>query len=328
MHTLPAPVTVVDVPAEWSARIPRRTESPYRSDEEFEQLWHQAEALGQRLPDRVRTALKELRDRRLPDGTLLLRGFAFDDGSLGPTPDNWLTPVEEERGWIPETCLLAVASVLGEVFAFARQHRGRLIQNMVPVRADATTQKGTGSRVFLEWHNEDAFDEFRADFVALLCVRSDPSARTGVVCVDHLNLSDRHLAVLAQPRFVLGVDVASGGSGGAADGIVAPIIEHDPNGAVTIRVDTDQVWAVDGDAEAAEALRALMDAVPAAARYVGLQAGEVLIMDNRRTLHGRTAYEPRFDGTDRWLQRVSITTDLLRSSGRRRGSSRIVANAG
>ena len=45
-------------------------------------------------------------------------------------------------------------------------------------------------------------------------------------------------------------------------------------------------------------------AIEAAAVGVRLRPGDVLLLDNRRTVHSRSSFEPRFDGNDRWLQRV------------------------
>ena len=41
---------------------------------------------------------------------------------------------------------------------------------------------------------------------------------------------------------------------------------------------------------------------------IELDKGDLVIIDNHHIVHGRTAYSPRFDGTDRWLQRVLIGT--------------------
>ena len=40
----------------------------------------------------------------------------------------------------------------------------------------------------------------------------------------------------------------------------------------------------------------------------------------------KAAFEPRYDGTDRWLQRVIITDDLGRSADRRINHPRVVEN--
>ena len=38
---------------------------------------------------------------------------------------------------------------------------------------------------------------------------------------------------------------------------------------------------------------------------VPLEAGDLLILKNNRTLHGRSPYSPRYDDTDRWVQRFT-----------------------
>ena len=45
-------------------------------------------------------------------------------------------------------------------------------------------------------------------------------------------------------------------------------------------------------------------------------AGEVLVLDNYRAVHGRRAFRPRFDGTDRWLKRISVREPVGASTGR------------
>ena len=288
--------------------------SPYQSDEEFERLWDAALARVASFPAGLVATLADFRLKGNGCGALLLRGFPVDHAVLGPTPAHFADEVERHEAWRAAEWLLAVSSVLGEVFAFQRQHNGALVQNMVPVEDDAYTQKGTGSRVFLEWHNEDPYDQLRADYIALGCLRSDPAAQTALVYADDVPLAARTVRILAQPRFHVGIDLASGGTGVVEEGPVIAILAHDEAGRRLVRLDTDLVAAAAGDAEADAALTELREALPEAARHVTLEAGDVLIIDNRRTLHGRTAYSPNFDGTDRWLQRVSIAADITLSA--------------
>jgi len=44
---------------------------------------------------------------------------------------------------------------------------------------------------------------------------------------------------------------------------------------------------------------------------IKLEKGDLVIINNRRAIHGRSAFTPRYDGKDRWLQRVYITNSLL-----------------
>jgi L-asparagine oxygenase len=41
-----------------------------------------------------------------------------------------------------------------------------------------------------------------------------------------------------------------------------------------------------------------------------LNAGDRLIVHNRKCAHARSRFEARFDGTDRWLQRVYVRRTL------------------
>ena len=44
---------------------------------------------------------------------------------------------------------------------------------------------------------------------------------------------------------------------------------------------------------------------------VPLFAGDVIILDNFKALHGRRAFKARYDGHDRWLKRVNVVLGLL-----------------
>jgi L-asparagine oxygenase len=43
---------------------------------------------------------------------------------------------------------------------------------------------------------------------------------------------------------------------------------------------------------------------------VTIEAGSLLIVDNRRSVHARSPLEAHSDGRDRWLERVSVVKDL------------------
>ena len=73
------------------------------------------------------------------------------------------------------------------------------------------------------------------------------------------------------------------------------------------------------DEEADDALGTLADATAACHTSVALVAGDLLVVDNSVAVHGRTPFTARFDGTDRWLQRTFVVTDLAPSAADRRG---------
>jgi L-asparagine oxygenase len=43
---------------------------------------------------------------------------------------------------------------------------------------------------------------------------------------------------------------------------------------------------------------------------ITLQTGDLLVIDNNKTIHGRKQFQARYDGTDRWVQRVLVRKEL------------------
>ena len=247
---------------------------PYASRDRMEDFLAESVLVTQALPARCLKALKRFRSHGSRDGALLIRGLPIAEPRLGPTPSHWSIEAQKKTSYEAEMCLVGCASPLGEVFSFLSQHGGNLIQNIVPVAGDSHAQVGTSSRVFLEWHVEDAFSDLRADYLGLLCLRSDPEAITSFASIRRLDIPEPHRSVLFEERFLIGVDGAHGR------------------------------WAE--------------------ARALVLEPGDLLFLDNRRVIHARSAFTPRGDGTDRWLQRALITADLRKMSGARRRGLRVL----
>ncbi|MFL5863680.1 MAG: TauD/TfdA family dioxygenase [Solirubrobacteraceae bacterium] len=80
---------------------------------------------------------------------------------------------------------------------------------------------------------------------------------------------------------------------------------------IPICVDFASTDALDAGAEAA--LDALAQALAQVRRTSVLQPRHIAIVDNRIALHRRTAFRPRYDGRDRWLQRTYVQLDSCKS---------------
>ena len=50
-----------------------------------------------------------------------------------------------------------------------------------------------------------------------------------------------------------------------------------------------------------------------------LQPGEILLLDNHKVVHGRSVYQPKFDGNDRFIIRSFIMNDLQKIAGKTHG---------
>ena len=266
------------------------------------------------LPPAVRDALAGLALDAGPAGALLLRGLPT--GTLPDTPATPTSAATKDR--VSELILLAVARSLGEPVGYRPEHGGALVQNLLPVRATAGTQTSTSSSVDLEFHTETAFHPHRPHYLLLTCLRSDPAARTFLCSIRELqaDLGPDTRQVLTEPRFRTRVDESFGGTPEMAPGPLVPVLSGDAE-APTLVFDAELMFGI--DPEAIEALDLLRTAAVHRRLAVVLEAGDLLVVDNHACIHGRSSFTARYDGSDRWLQRIFVVDELGSSAADRVG---------
>ncbi|MFE7614807.1 TauD/TfdA family dioxygenase [Streptomyces sp. NPDC057496] len=261
------------------------------------------------LPSLYRREISTFRRDSGPAGAVVLRGLPVDEQDLPATPT--VSGSVQRTATVPAALLVMTACGLGDPAAFLAEKSGALVQDVVPVPGQEYFQGNAGS-VDLMMHNENAFHEHRPDFVMLLCLRPDHEGVAGLSTTSIREalpkLSDRARECLRQPEFGTQPPPSFGSpDGGAIRHAVLTGTPEDPN----IQVD---FAATSGLTPAArEALAELSDGLVGVARTVRLRAGDLAIVDNRVCLHGRSAFRPRYDGRDRWLQRTFALADLRRS---------------
>jgi alpha-ketoglutarate-dependent taurine dioxygenase len=216
--------------------------------------------------------------------------------------------------------LLTIARRLGQPVGYVQEHGGGIVQNIVPARGDECRQLSTSSAVTLEWHTETAFHPHKPRYLLLLCLRGDPDARTLLTSIVHVldALDDDAVRTLQSSRFRTRPD-ASFLSHDVADAALGPpqpvITRGEPVPSFTY--DEDLMIGIDDESQAA--LELLGDVVRAHASSIALDSGDLLVVDNLRTVHARSAFRARFDGDDRWLQRAFVVSDLAPSAAERTG---------
>ena len=270
------------------------------------------------LPDHVAARLAEFKAACPDSGALVLHDVPV--GTLPATPDSPTAATTKDRQ--SEFSLLSVACALGEPVGYAPEHGGDLIQNIVPTQQASPRQVSTSSRVALMFHTEAAFHPHRPRYLLLLCLRGDPAAHTTLASIHQLlpHLPEGVADVLSQRRFRTAVDESYLHGRGNVLGEPMAVLTGDPRRPEMV-FDADLMVGMDPEAD--DALLALSAAVDRHHTSVTLAAGDLLIVDNRASVHGRSPYQPRFDGTDRWLQRTFVVADLAASAGERHG--RVIA---
>jgi L-asparagine oxygenase len=266
------------------------------------------------LPAVVHDALVDFVDSAPQAGAIVLRGMPV--GELPLTPPSPTASTVKDR--ISEFVLLTVARRLGQPVGYLPEHGGDLVQNLVPIAGNADRQVSTSSKVELMFHTEAAFHPHRPRYLLLLCLRGDPAALTTLSSVFEVlpHLPTSLVDTLFQPRFRTAVDESY--LHGRTNQLSAPMsVLRGDRTRPSMVFDADLMVGV--DAEADDALRALGAAVSSHQVGLALQAGDLLVVDNDVAVHGRSPYEPRFDGYDRWLQRSMAVTDLTPSADERAG---------
>ena len=208
-----------------------------------------------------------------------------------------------------ETTILAriqsiLLSFLGEMIAYEAEGNGYLFQNITPSKNMINLQTSVGSNIELEIHTEQAFSPLRPDFLSLACLKGDPNAWTYILPVNILlqNLSTDEIELLWKPLWNIGIDLSFKISG-KPDEIRGPIsiLQGNPNYPILV-FDQDLMTGITEEAQ--QIIYRIIDIYKRFRIQICLQAGDILILDNRFVVHGRSPFSPKFDGNDRFLIRA------------------------
>lgn len=258
-----------------------------------------------RLPADVRRQLRDFRDHGNQSGYLLLTGLPVDDGELPPTPTS--TPAPADRPLLAMEAWLAVVGVaLGLPTGYRELRSGTVLQDVYPSPGAHYLSSET-SETLLEFHTEMAYHRDQPHYVLLACSRADHERRAATLVGSVRNavplISGEHRAALLDAPIPCHVDIA-----------FRPDQDADPITSVQVLhgAETDPQLAYDRELleprtpTSASALAALSSALDQVTEAVKLTPGDLLIIDNYRTTHARTAFTPRWDGQDRWLHRMYV----------------------
>lgn len=235
------------------------------------------------------------------------------DTSLPSTPADGQN-VSEKKTFASEGILMGIGRVLGHPFAFKEEKRGSIVQQVCPVPKSAHLLSNEGSLADLTMHVENSFSEFRPHHFILLCLRGDTDHKaktriaSGIAIASRL--SPEHLAVARLPEFRIKAPASFATKDGQDLFSERVAILSGPEEYPELRLDLAECTECLTE-RASAAYAAIQDvlAEPGVVLDIDLQPGEALILANRKVSHGRTVFKPRYDGTDRWLQRMFTISD-------------------
>lgn len=292
---------------------------------ETDEALHEATVFAHELPIRIRRTLNAFRLERM-SGVLRISGYLLDQDRVGPTPAHWRDRPSPSATHREELLLILFSSLLGDPIAWATQQNGRLIHDVLPIKGHEHEQLGSSSESVLTWHTEDAFHPLRGDFLSFACLRNPYAAATTIGYVDSLELPGIMKTTLFQKRFGIRPDESHLAKNNVdldqeAFSNIDDMQSNPPPVAVLfgypehpyIRADPYFMSVGADDHEARHALDQLVHEMDQKMFDLRLESGDFCFLDNFRVVHGRKPFKARHDGTDRWLKRVNVASDLRKS---------------
>ncbi len=270
----------------------------------------QALAASFALPTELRDAVLNFSDVGSDSGVLVIRGLYVDDDLVD-------TPLDNSKALGARTFFAkqqgAIAHLAGTMVAYEAEGNGNLIQDMVPNPKLATTQQSQGSKVELEAHTEQCFSDYKPDYVILGCLRGDENAYTYAYSarkfVEHF--TEDELKKLREPRWMTQIDDSFKPYIPDPNAVRGPYpIITGPDDDPYILIDQDLMHGVTKESQ--ELLDKVVQTYIEHRDGVALQAGDLLLLDNPRAMHGRSQFTPKFDGKDRFIARGFIVRDRRR----------------
>lgn len=290
-----------------------------RYDSVEEDFLDSVSTYAQELPWRLRTFLNVFRVNE-PAGVCVVSGYPVDDAKIGKTPAHWRKEPGVSSALEEEVFLNLCGALLGDAFAWAHQRDGLICQDLVPVEQHANDMLGSGSALELVWHTEDARYDYRGDYIGLMCLRNPDAVPTTFASIDEVSLDPDRIQTLFEPQFVFRPDPSHPTD---SKWEKAPVLFGSP-GSPYVRLDPYSMEQPETE-EARSAMEYLIRELDERLTGVALLPGDCLFIDNYKAVHGRSSFQARFDGTDRWLKRINITRDLRKSCAvRRTPTSRVI----
>lgn len=292
-----------------------------------------AKQLSEQIPIRIQKILNDFYLNGNETGFVLIHTIPYKKETIPKTP-------LVNTNSVGSTTLLAYiqsifVSFLGEMISYEAEGDGQIFQDIIPVPNMGINQTSYSSDVELEIHTEQAFSKIRPDILSLACLKGDKNALTYVLPLNKIleNISEEEYELLLKPLWKTGVDVSFKKNGYLfLEGDIRgpfPIINDSNNNnnskEKTLVLIFDQDLMKGTTEESNHIIEKIVDIYYKNRIPHNLQPGEILLIDNRRSLHGRSPFIPKYDGNDRFLIRCFAISNYESTLYARPNNGRMVS---
>lgn len=275
--------------------------------------------------DEVKT-IRDMKTARCDQNYLFLDNLPIDL-ELPPTPNSGLRSDMNKTTFIAESVLIGISALLGEPIGLENEKEGSLVHDIIPVINTKSQLSNEGSKKDFGLHVENATFEQRESFLTLLGLRQDREqlATTPVVTVSDIlkHLQPQHLYELTKEQFYIRrpyiLDKAETRLYSNPTAIFNGPLEN-PEVRATL-YDEGTISVTDKGQVALEAFKAIANKI---ATPLKIKPGQMVIINNKNTLHGRSAFKAYGDGKDRHLLRSYIVDSLWQFRSQQANYTRIL----
>jgi len=228
-------------------------------------------------------------------------------GDIPETPSSLLNIPQTDDA---DETILTYAKKYGYPVGYLQEQNGKIIQDIFPIKKTADDQISSSSKATLELHTEAAFHPHLPDYLLLLCLRGDKNAGTTYALLPDI-LKDIHVGIvniLKKDLFETSVDQSFRLNGEEDTTVRLPVLSNNSNGDFIMKYDRTVMSGI--TTEAQMALNIFNKAIERNKQTIFLEAGDLVVIDNAVSVHGRTSFSARYDGTDRWLKRVVVRKEI------------------
>lgn len=269
-------------------------------------LVDQAALAANELPRRIRAAIRSLRIAE-SSTVLVIRNTPLRNEIIPPTPITApLRPLQSVD--FNDVVHMLFALNIGEPFTFSSIQDGEIMSDVYPRQDHVSSKRSSSSAVPFDLHTDDAFSDYACEYLSLYCLRNPDEIPTLIAPIDGLEIPLEYREVLFKEEFALKPNIAHNlAPGSGRRRAVLFGARENPY----LRLNTNYNGVPDGGPPIlAEAYAWLAKSLQARIQEVMLRAGDMLVLDNYRCVHGRSVFQARFDGTDRWMRRLYLTGSL------------------
>jgi len=287
-------------------QFPESTYTPQKISQTFDdQLLKAVHKSKESLPERVKKAVATFVKESNSNGALLVKGLEL--GELPPNPaDGGISP--DKRSTDSEFTILLLTSLLGVPITYTEALKIGVIQSVSPVKGKERVNAYVSSIQPIGFHTEFSFHPIRPDYITLMCLRQDHEgvAKTPAASIELAmkKLTDEQIKTLEKPIYSFSTASLFGNDTAGIATPPFPVITYGSNGKPLFRIQLNGIECIDPVGE--PALVTLRKVLEEVAVGVALQHGDLLMIDNAKAAHARSAFVPKYDGHDRWLQRMWI----------------------